>query len=208
MKQLETLLQDSIQENQDQHTNATYKFQQIDKTNEFLQEEMETIMSTLPHLSTTIQSHNQQLQRTIDDNTDFCRVTSETITAIQIQQSSTNNRIDQIQIILNQLNQNNTPTSSRRNRKKSRSTSEVQTQLYSNASDEDYDEHLPNTQLEMILNNNTSAISHALNTTNESINMSFSTNIQDELVPTETTTNNEVEYTNRDLGNPYPATDT
>jgi hypothetical protein len=71
MRQLETLLQDSIQENQDQHTNVSFKFQQMENTNEYLQEEMESIMTTLPHLSTTIHSQNQQLQRTIDDNTDF-----------------------------------------------------------------------------------------------------------------------------------------
>jgi hypothetical protein len=208
MRQLETLLQDSIQDNHDQQTNVSFKFQQMEKTNEYLQEEMETIMTTLPHLSTTLQSQNQQLQRTIDDNTDFCRVTSETITNIQHQQSNTDNRLDQIQVIINQLIQTTTPSSSRRNRKKSISTNQLQTTLFSNASDGDYDEHLPTSQLEMILNNNTSAISHALNTTNESINMSFTSNNQDNPDNTEQLTNNDQDHIVRDLGNPYPANDT
>jgi hypothetical protein len=169
---------------------------------------METIMTTLPHLSTTIKSHNQQLQQTIKENTNFCRVTSKTITTIQHQQSSTENRLDQIQVIINKLIHTTTPTISRRNRKNPRSTTQVQAILFSNALDGDYDEHLPTTQLEMILNNNNSAISHALNTTNDSINMSFITNLQDNLEPTEKTSNNDQEHSNRDLGNPHPATDT
>jgi hypothetical protein len=54
MKQLVLLLQTSIQENQEHQTNVVYKIQQVEKSNEFLQQEMETIMTTLPQLSTTI----------------------------------------------------------------------------------------------------------------------------------------------------------
>jgi methyl-accepting chemotaxis protein len=72
MKQLELLL------NQEHQTNVTYKIQQVKKSNKFVHQEMETIMATVPQLSTKIQSQNHQLQQTIDDNTDFCRVTSET----------------------------------------------------------------------------------------------------------------------------------
>jgi hypothetical protein len=71
-----------------------------------------------------------------------------------------------------------------------------------------YKEYCPNTHFEMLLNNNTSAISHALNTTNESINMSFILNPQENLEPKEQTPNNEQEHSIRDLGNPHPATDT
>jgi hypothetical protein len=67
MKQIELLLQTSIHENQEHKTNVTYKIQQAEKLNKFIQQEMETIMATLPQLSTTIQSQNQQLHRT-----DFC----------------------------------------------------------------------------------------------------------------------------------------
>jgi hypothetical protein len=72
MKQLESLL------NQEHQTNVTFKIQQVEKSNKFVQQEMESIMATLPQLSTTIQSQNNKLQQTIDENTDFCRVTSET----------------------------------------------------------------------------------------------------------------------------------
>jgi hypothetical protein len=106
------------------------------------------------------------------------------------------------------LIQTTTPSSSRRNRKKSISTNQLQTTLFSNASDGDYVEHLPTSQLEMILNNNTSAISHAVNTTKKTINMSFTTNIQENLENTEQPTNNDQEHIVRDLGNPYPANDT
>jgi hypothetical protein len=72
MKQLESLL------NQEHQTNVTFKIQQVEKSNKFVQQEMESIMATLPQLSTTIQSQNHRLQQTIDENTDFCQVTSET----------------------------------------------------------------------------------------------------------------------------------
>jgi hypothetical protein len=98
---------------------------------------MEIIMTTVPQLSTTIKSQNLQLQRTTDDNTDLCRVTSESISTIQLQHSSTENRIEQIQKILYQIIHTNTPSSSGRNRKKSRSTSQSQANLFANASDGD-----------------------------------------------------------------------
>jgi hypothetical protein len=53
MKQFKALLQNSIHDNQKQQTNVDFKIQQIEKANSLLQEEMETIMTTLPHLSTT-----------------------------------------------------------------------------------------------------------------------------------------------------------
>jgi hypothetical protein len=62
MKQLELLLQTSIHKNQEHQTNVTYKIMQVAKSNNFLQQEMETNMATLPQLLTTIQSQNHQLQ--------------------------------------------------------------------------------------------------------------------------------------------------
>jgi hypothetical protein len=59
----------------------------------------------------------------------------------------------------------------------------------------------------MILHNDTSAI-YALNTTNESINKSFTTNIQDNLDNTNSTPNNDQQHNDRDLSNPHPAADT
>jgi seryl-tRNA synthetase len=167
------LLQTSIEDNQEHQSNVTYKIQQVETSNKSLQQETETIMATLPQLSSTIHSQNQQLQRTIDDNTDFCQVTSETISTIQHQQSNMDFRIDNIQALLNKVIHKSTPSSSVRNRKESKSADQTQVNLFANASDGDYDDHLPTIQLEMLLNNNTSAISNALNTTNESTNMSF-----------------------------------
>jgi signal transduction histidine kinase len=143
MKQLEFLLQISIADNQEQQSNVTYKIQQVEKSNEYVQQEMETIMATLPQLLSTIQSQNQQLQRTIEDNTDFCRVTTETISTIRHQQSNTDFRIDNIQALLNKLIHKSTPTSSGRNRKKSKPADSTQVNLFANASDGDYDDHLP-----------------------------------------------------------------
>jgi hypothetical protein len=54
--------------------------------------------------------------------------------------------------------------------------------MFANALDGDYDNHLPTMQLEMLLNNNTSAISNATNTTNDSINMSFNRPQQGDLL--------------------------
>jgi hypothetical protein len=69
--------------------------------------------------------------------------------------------------------------------------------------------HLPTLQLEKILNHNTSAISNALKTTNESINMSFTLPQQDNLLDNrQTPPIVEQDNNNRDLGNPYPATET
>jgi hypothetical protein len=102
-----------------------------------------------------------------------------------------------------------TPTSSGRNRKKSNPADSTQVNLFANASDGDYDDHLPTLQLEMLLNNNTSAISNALNTTNESINMSFNLPQQDNLLDNrQKPPIDEQDNNNRDLCNPYPATDT
>jgi chromosome segregation ATPase len=103
MKQLELILQNSIEDYLEQITNVSHKIQQIEKSNNFLQEEMETIMNTLPRLSTSLQSQNNQLQRTIEDNTDFCRITSESISALQTLQNSTDNKLDHIHSILNKL---------------------------------------------------------------------------------------------------------
>jgi hypothetical protein len=64
-------------------------------------------------------------------------------------------------------------------------------------------------QLKMLLNNNTSAISNAPNTTNYSINMSFNRPQQGDLLETrQTPPNDEQDNIKRDLGNPYPAVDT
>jgi hypothetical protein len=166
-------------------------------------------MATLPQLSSTIHSQNKQLQSTIEDNTDFCRVISETISTLQHQQSNTDFRIDNIQALLNKLIHKSTPTSSGRNCKKSKPADSTQVNLFAKASDGDYDDHLPTLQLEMLLNNNTSAISNALNTTNESINMSFNLPQQDNLLDNrQTPLIDEQDNNNRDLGNPYPATET
>jgi hypothetical protein len=124
MKQLELILQNSIDDNLEQITNVSHKIQQIEKSNDFLQEEMETIMNTLPRLSTSLQSQNNQLQRTIEDNTDFCRITFESISALQTLQNSTDNRLDHVHSILNKLVNKSTPSSSGKNRKKSKSTNQ------------------------------------------------------------------------------------
>jgi hypothetical protein len=111
--------------------------------------------------------------------------------------------------LLHKVIHKSTPSSSGRNRKKSKHTNHTQINLLANASDGDYDDHddhLPTIQLEMLLNTNTSAISNALNTSNDSINMLFNLLQQGDLPETrQKQPPNEQDDTNRDLGNPYTA---
>jgi hypothetical protein len=78
-------------------------------------------------------------------------------------------RIDQLQEIVSKLIHKSTPTSSGRTRKKS--GQRIQEVIFTNNSDEELSDHLPSTQLEMILNSNTSAIESINKNTNASIDM-------------------------------------
>jgi hypothetical protein len=117
-------------------------------------------------------------------------------------------RIDHIHALLNKVIHKSTPSSSGSNRKKSKSADHTQVNLFANALDGDYKDHLPTMQLKMLLNNNTSAISNALSTTNESINMSFNLPQHEDLLDTSQTPPNDEHNNKKDLSNLYSAVDT
>jgi hypothetical protein len=130
---------------------------------------MGTIITTLPQLSKNINAKQSQLIQSLNENTEFCKITSNHITQLQSHQTSTDVRIDQLEEIVSKLIHRTTPSSFGCTCKKSRQR--IQEMIFSNKSDEDLSDHLPSTQLEMLFNNNTSTITPAIENTNTSIDM-------------------------------------
>jgi hypothetical protein len=100
MNQLESLLTNNFQEMQEQYDNIKNKIQLIKRSNEYLQQEMGTIIHTLPQLSTNINSQQAQLIQSINENTEFCKITSNHITQLQSYHTMTDVRIYQLQEIV------------------------------------------------------------------------------------------------------------
>jgi hypothetical protein len=191
MHQLESILQTTIQE-----------------SNEYLQEEMDTIISTIPHLSTKVQKQQQRLTHSIKDNTELCRITSDSIAMLQNNQSITNSRLDNIQTLINTLIHKTTPSSSGLFRNKSRPEFQAH-DLFPNQSNSDEDKNLATTQLDMIEIVDTSTTTNILDTTNDSMDMMFNSTTTQNNIHTQQPILNEIdEIKGRNLGNPNPANPT
>jgi predicted nuclease with TOPRIM domain len=120
MLQLENLLNHNFQEMHDNYDSINNRLQQIEKSNKYLQEEMGTMVTTLPQLSDNIKAQQAHLIQTLNENTEFCKVTTGRINQIQLHQKSTDIRFEQLEEIVSSLLNKSTPSSSSRTRKKSR----------------------------------------------------------------------------------------
>jgi hypothetical protein len=119
---------------------------------------MDTIMATFPQLSKSIKSQQEQLLRSVDDNTEFCKITSTSLREIQANQINADNPIAYLENVVSKLINQSTPTSSGRIWKKSKSLQKSMEIQFLHESDDDSNNHLPPTQLDLLLAHNTSAI--------------------------------------------------
>jgi uncharacterized protein YhaN len=83
MNQLEQLLNNNIQDIQDQYYNIENRLQHMEQSNSSLQEEMNTIMNTLPQLSEKVTAHQSQLFHKLNDNFEFCKLTTSIMKDVQ-----------------------------------------------------------------------------------------------------------------------------
>jgi hypothetical protein len=88
MNQLKQLLSTNFQEIQDQYTNIENRLQHIEQLNSYLREEMNTVMSTLPQLTDKVTAHQTQLLHTLNDNSEFCKLTTNVIKEVQRNQTT------------------------------------------------------------------------------------------------------------------------
>jgi hypothetical protein len=88
MNQLDQLLSSNIQDIQDHYINIENRLQHIEQSNLYLQEETNTIMSTLPQLTDKVTSHQAQLLYTLNDNSEFCKLITNVIKEVQRNQTT------------------------------------------------------------------------------------------------------------------------
>jgi predicted nucleic acid-binding Zn-ribbon protein len=112
MNQLEVLLTTNIQEMNDHYKNIQNRLQLTEPSNEYLQSEMDSIMASLSHLSNNIKSQQSQLLCSVNNNTEFCQITSNTLKEVQSIHQNTNQQISHLEDMVSKLIHHTTPLSS------------------------------------------------------------------------------------------------
>lgn len=169
MKQLEQLLHTNIQDIKHQYNTIENRLQHIEQSNSFLHEEMNSILVTLPQLTEKVASHQSQLLHTLNDNSEFCKLTTTIMKDVQNNQQISNDWMTKLEDVVFKLIHQTTPNSSGRTRKKQKSRSrEI---IFSNKSSDNSDMSLPTTQLDMLIDTNTSTMTEILNNTNTSFDI-------------------------------------
>jgi uncharacterized protein YhaN len=87
MNQLEQLLNSNIQDIEDPYMTIENRIQHIEQSNNYLQEEMNTIMRSLQQLTDTVTAHQTQLLHTLNHNSEFCKVTTNLMKDVQNNQT-------------------------------------------------------------------------------------------------------------------------
>jgi hypothetical protein len=177
----------------------------LDKSNEYLQEEMQTMATILPKLTTTITQQQALLSNSIEKTREYRTNNSNCIRNIQTQQHEQQQKISQLELILQSWNKNTPPTSINRIWKKQKPSQTIYNNSFEDQSDDD-NWNLPSTQLEHLLRNQSNLSRNDLNQSTDSMPCDDKTNDNHQSSPDMDTQsdNQDNNINNLDLGNHYP----
>jgi hypothetical protein len=124
---------------------------------------MDSIMRALPQLTEKIAAHQAQLLHTLNDNSEFCKLTTTVIKEVQRNQSFCKDRIQKLEKMVSKMVHHTTSSSGRTKKKPKSKYQEIIFLQQSSAESENY---LQPTQLDMLLDNNTSSITDVMDNIN------------------------------------------
>jgi predicted RNase H-like nuclease (RuvC/YqgF family) len=142
----------SIKNMTQQLENITAKLNNLYKSNEYLQEEMQTMATILPKLTTNINQQQALISNSIDESREYRAYNLNCIRAIQLQQSEQNDKITQLKQILHSMVRPSTTTSLNRIREKQQPIKNTNNHSFNVQNNNEIELHLPTTQIDLLLN--------------------------------------------------------